>query len=577
MMSVQAKPSPHWSTTVQRRIPLLHVLRTYQRPWLRNDIAAGVTVFAVLVPSALAYGELAGLEPVAGLYAAMGAMLGYAFFGTSRQAILGPDASLPLMMAAAVAPLAAGDPIRYAALAATTALIAGVICVVAGLLRFGFIANFISQPILTGYMAGVAFMVIGGQLGRLFGFKVAADEFFPQVVEISRRLSETNWLNFAIGVASIVLLFVMKRRWPRVPGPLLLMVVAIMLSTLFDLSSYGISVVGQIPEGLPTIALPTFGIIDFFALLIPSLSIALIAYTDVLVNSRSFAMKNRYEVDADQELLGLGAANVASSLLGGFPVSSSSARTAVADTMGGRTQVVGLVGVILCALFLLFLTGLLANLPLVILAAVLIVAVWGLIDFAQFRWLYQIHRGEFWLALLTMFGVLTIGLLQTILLAVVLSLFGVIARISKPHDAVLLHDQENDLFVEVEPHGAVQVELTPGLIVYRFDAPLFFANAPRFLEQARQLIASAEHPVRWFLINAEAISDVDATAAMTLVEFDEEMDRRQIQIAVARASEPLRAVLDRTGVTAHIGEGYFFGSLHKAIAAFEQKGQSSEV
>jgi high affinity sulfate transporter 1 len=559
------------AAALSRRIPILHTLRTYDRSFLRGDVAAGATVFAVLVPSALAYGELAGLDPIAGIYAAMGAMLGYALFGTSRQAMLGPDASLPLMVVAAVAPLAAGDPLRYAALAASTALLAGLICVVAGLMRLGFIANYVSQPILTGYMAGVSLLVIGGQLGRLFGFKVQADNFFLQVLEVARRFGETNWLTLVIGIASIAWLFWMKRRWPRLPNPLLLMTAAIVVSSALGLAARGVSVVGVIPSGLPQITWPAFGVSDFAALLVPSFSMALIAFTDVLVNSRSFAMKNRYTVDADQELIGLGAGNVASALLGGFPVSSSSARTAVADSMGGKSQVTGLVAAALCVPFLLFLTGLLANLPLVILAAILIVAVWGLIDFDQLAWLWKVRRSEFWLAMLTALGVLTIGLLQTILLAVVFSLLGVIARISRPHDAVLHHDAERDLFVEKETDGSDDVELMPGLIVYRFDAPLFFANAPAFLEQARRLIARSEHPVRWFLINAEPITDVDATAAMTFVEFDTDMDERGIQIAIARASQPLREMLQRTGVVERIGEAYFFDSLHAAVEAYEQQ------
>jgi high affinity sulfate transporter 1 len=562
---------------VTRRVPFLHTMRTYDRTWLRGDLAAGATVFAVLVPSALAYGELAGLDPIAGIYAAMGAMFGYALFGTSRQAMLGPDASLPLMVVAAVAPLAAAgpaaDPVRFAALAATTALLAGIICVVAGFLRLGFIANYVSQPILTGYMAGVALLVIGGQLGRLFGFKVAADNFFLQVLEVGRRWQETNWITLTLGVLSVVLLFWLKRRRPRFPNPLILMAATILLSTVFSLAARGVAVVGVIPAGLPRVAWPAFGLADFGALLVPSFSMALIAFTDVLVNSRSFAMKNRYTVDADQELIGLGAGNVASALLGGFPVSSSSARTAVADTMGGKTQLAGLVAVLLCVIFLLFLTGLLANLPLFTLAAILIVAVWGLIDFDQLRWLWRMRRSEFWLALLTALGVLTIGLLQTILFAVIFSLLGVIARISRPHDAILHRDVDRNLFVEKETDGSDDVEFMPGLIVYRFDAPLFFANAPLFLEQARSLIAQAKHPVRWFLINAEPITDVDATAAMTFVEFDADMDARNIQIVIARASEPLRAMLDRAGVTERIGGAYFFDSLHEAIAAFPHSEQ----
>jgi high affinity sulfate transporter 1 len=572
--STQPKPQAGYTrrltAAVLRRIPLLGTLRSYERAWLRGDLAAGATVFAVLIPSALAYGELAGLEPIAGIYAAVGAMLGYALFGSSRQAMLGPDASLPLMVVAAVAPLAAGDPLRYAALAATTALLAGLICMVAGLMRLGFIANYVSQPILTGYMAGVALLVIGGQLERLFGFNVAADNFFMQVLEVLQRLDETHWLTLALGVASIVLLFWIKHRYPRLPGPLLLMVAAILISTVFSLSSRGVAVVGVIPSGLPQVIWPQFSVSDFTALLVPSLSMALIAFTDVLVNSRSFAMKNRYTVDADQELLGLGAANISAALLGGFPVSSSSARTAVADAMGGKSQVAGLAAAGLCLVFLLFFTGLLANLPLLVLAAILIVAVWGLIDFEQLAWLWRVRRDEFWLALLTGLGVLTIGLLQTILLAVFFSLLGVIGRISRPHDAVLHHDAESDLFVEQDTDGSVPVELLPGLIVYRFDAPLFFANAPRFLEQARRLIACADHPVRWFLINAEPIVDIDATAAMTFVEFDAEMDAAGIQIAIARPSEPLCEMLKRTGVMERIGEAYFFESLHDAIEAYKR-------
>lgn len=570
--SAQRSPSSGQShkaaAAIRRYVPMVETLRTYDRSWLRGDLAAGATVFAVLVPSALAYGELAGLDPVAGIYAAIGAMLGYALFGTSRQAMLGPDASLPLMVVAAVAPLAAGDPVRYVALAGTTALLAGAICIVAGFLRLGFVANYVSQPILTGYMAGVAFLVIGGQLGRLFGYKVQADTFFPQVLEVVRRWQETHWLTLVIGIVSIALLFWLKRSRPRLPSPLLLMVAAIVLSTALGLPDRGVKVVGAIPAGLPQVSWPQFSIGEFAALLVPSFSMALIAFTDVLVNSRSFAMKNRYTVDADQEMIGLGAGNVASALLGGFPISSSSARTAVADTMGAKTQVAGLAAVVLCVLFLLFLTGLLANLPLVILAAILIVAVWGLIDFEQLQWLWKVRRSEFWLAIVTALGVLTVGLLQTILLAVVFSLLGVIARISRPHDAVLHHDLERDLFVEKESDGTDEVELMPGLIVYRFDAPLFFANAPIFLEQARRLIAQAKHPVRWFLINAEPITDIDASAAMTFVEFDNDMDARGIQIAIARASEPLRAMLDRTGVTERIGEAYFFDSLHAAIEEY---------
>lgn len=551
--------------------PGLRVLAGYSPAWLRSDLVAGATVFAVLVPSALAYGDLAGLAPIAGLYAAAGALVGYALFGSSRQAVLGPDATLPLMMAAAVAPLAAGDAGRYAALAALSALLVGLFCAAAGLLRLGFIANYLSQPILTGYMAGVSLMVIAGQLGRLFGVKLASDMPVEQVAELLARLGETHWLTLGLGLLCIVALAAMRRRSRRIPGPLIVMLVLIALSLLFGLEARGVAVVGRLPAGLPRLSLPAFGLADVTKLLVPVVSMALIAFADTLLNSRAFAARNGYKIDADQELIGLGAANLGAGLLGGFPVSSSSARTAVADSMGGQSQVVGLAAAALCLLFLLFFAGAPAALPLVVLAAVLIVAVWGLIDFAAFRRLWQVRRGEFWLALIAAAGVVIIGLLEAILLAVVLSLVGVIARVSRPHDAVLRPVAGLVGLAEFRPAVAEPVEAAPGLVIYRFDAPLFFANSEFFLEEARRLIARAEHPVRWFLLDAAPISDVDATAADMLVQFDAEMDAAGIQIAIARATVPLRAALDRTGLTERIGAAFFFNTLAAAIEAHQSQ------
>lgn len=552
-------------------VPGLRVLAGYSFPWLRHDLVAGATVFAVLVPSALAYGDLAGLAPIAGLYAAVGALVGYALFGSSRHAVLGPDATLPLMMAAAVAPLAAGDAGRYAALAALSALLVGLLCIAAGLLRMGFIANYLSQPILTGYMAGVSLMVIAGQLGRLFGFKLVSDMPIEQVAELLGRLGETHWLTLALGLLCIAALAAMRRRSRRIPGPLIVVLVLIVLTLLFGLDQRGVAVVGRLPAGLPSVSLPAFGAGDVAALLAPVVSMALIAFADTLLNSRAFAVKNGYKIDADQELIGLGAANVGAGLLGGFPVSSSSARTAVADGMGGQSQVVGLAAAALCLLFLLFFAGALAKLPLVVLAAVLIVAVWGLIDFAAFRRLWQVRRGEFWLAVAAAGGVVAIGLLEAILLAVVLSLIGVIARVSRPHDAVLRPQAGLDGLGECRPDAAEPVEAAPGLVVYRFDAPLFFANSEFFLEQARRLIARAGQPVRWFLLDAAPITDVDATAADMLVQFDAEMDAAGIQIAVAHATAPLRAALDRTGLTERIGGAFFFATLDGALDAYRRR------
>ena len=546
------------------------MLRSYQRRWLRNDLLAGATVFVVLVPSALAYGGLAGLQPVAGLYAALAAMAAYALFGSSRHLIIGPDAALPLILAVTVGPLAGGDVERYAVLTAGLSLLVGIICITARWIRAGFLVNFLAQPILTGYLAGVALLVIVSQLGRILGIQLASDTVVAQLWEVVQRFTETHRLTLVIGVGSLVTLVIMQRVVPRVPAPLLVMIATTVATRILDWDTHGLAVIGSIPAGLPRIILPWLSRAELQSLILPAVTIALISFADEIITARSFAAKYHYEIDANQELVALGMADIASGLVGGFPVSSSSARTAVVTVMGGRTQVASLVAVGLLALFLVLFTSLLAFLPLVVLATVLIVAVAGLIDLHAFRQLYTIRPSEFWLAIVTMVAVLTLGLLAAILLSVTLALGMALKRIVQPHDAVLLARAGMEGYREIAPDTAGEHAMLPGLIVYRFDGPLMFANAPLFREQTRAVIRSSLSPVRWLLVDAEAIVDIDTTAASMLIELTTELQAQGIGLAFARTSESLYRMFQKTGVVSHVGAPHFFPLLSSAVRALDE-------
>ena len=396
-----------------------------------------ITVFAVLVPSSMAYGDLAGVTPVAGLYVALGAMVMYALFGTSRQVITGPEATSAILTAAAVAPLAAGDPVRYAALAAMTAILVGVIALLARVARLGFITDFLSKPILVGYIFGATLIVIGSQLGKMFGIKLENDQFFRQVAELISRLDETNLLTFAIGIVCMAALFIMRRISRALPGPLIVVMGTIILSSVLDWQTKGVAIVGPVPAGLPKLAIPAVGVQDILALLPAAIALMILIYADEILTARVFAAKHGQKIDANQEFVAIGTANISAGFLTGFPAALSASRTAVNDQMGGKSQWVGLFAAALTIIFLLFLTPLLAPLPTVALGAIIIVASIGLIDIPAFRYLRQVRRTEFLLAIVTALGVLTVGVLQGILVAVVLSLVNVIYHISRPHDALL--------------------------------------------------------------------------------------------------------------------------------------------
>ena len=403
---------------------------------LRTEFVVAITVFAVLVPSAMAYGELAGVTPVAGLYVALGAMVMYALFGTSKQVVMGPEATSAIMTAAAVAPLAGGDPARYASLAAMTAILVGILSLLASVAKLGFITDFLSKPILVGYILGATLIVIGSQLGKMFGIKLESDQFFQQVLELLRRLDETNMTTFIVGFSSMAALLIIRRVNRALPGPLIVVVAAIIVSVWLDLESKGVAVVGPVEPGLPQFTIPVVGFRDILALLPAALALTILIYADEILTARVFSQKHGQKINADQEFAAIGMANIGAGFLMGFPAALSASRTAVSDQMGGKSQWVGLIAAVLTVIFLLFFTPLLAPLPTASLGAIIIVASIGLIDLAAFRFLRKVGRSEFWLAVVTSLGVLMVGIIAGILVAVVLSLVNVIYHIARPHDTL---------------------------------------------------------------------------------------------------------------------------------------------
>lgn len=550
-------------------MPGIGLLYNYNRAWLKPDAAAAITVFAILIPSALAYGELAGFEPVVGLYAALAAMIVYALLGSSRQLIVGPDSTIAIIVATVVAPMAGGDFARYAALAAALAISVGFICLLAGHFKFGFVADFLSKPILTGYITGTALIVIASQMGKLFGITLVNDDFFAKILELITKLDQTNLLTLALGLATIAALVMLKRFTPRIPGPLAVVVGAIAISSIFQLADLGVSVVGQIPGGLPMPQIPQVSLSDLRKLLPAALAISILIFSDEVLIARVFARKNHYEINTNQELIALGAMNVSSGLFQSFATAASSSRTVVNDNSGGKSQVVGLISAGLVVVFLLFFTSLLQSLPTVVLGAIIIVASVNLIDIQEFRSLNLVRHSEFYLSLFTLFGVLVIGIVPGIVLAVIFSLVDFIYRIYRPCSSVLGAMDGEYGYEWIAPSSHSQ--LMPGLIVYGFDAPLFFANAPYLMAQIRDLVSSADQPIRCLLLDMEAVPDIDTTAADTLKEIYQELLGKGITLAIARANKHLRETMRLTGLEDLIGAGNFFPSIRSGVKAFKEE------
>lgn len=549
--------------------PIAQLGRDYRREWLRGDLLAGISVCVVMIPSVIAYAELAGLSSIHGLYAALAGMVAYALFASSRQVIAGPDAAITLLVGTGIGIFVADDPSRAPALAAMVALLGGGLMLVASQLKIGVVADFLSKPVLVGYLTGAALILVSTQLGKLFGIKIAAHDFFVVVFELARRLGETHVPTLILGLALIVLLEILRRLGPRIPGALVVFVLAIAVSAAFKLPERGVAVLGEVPRGLPGFKLPVVSLDMIRELLPVAVGIALLTFPEGILLARAFAAKNHYEIRPNQELLALAAANVAAGMFQGFSVGASQSRTTVNDATGGRTQLSSLVAAGALVLFLLFLTPVLKSLPVVALAAILIFSGIHLVEVAAYRSLFRIRRAGFALAVLVTAGVLVVGVIPGILIGVMLSLIVLLGRLARPADAVLQEVAGTGEFHDTGDEAGTQT--VPGLVAYRFYAPLFFANADYFLERVRGLVSASPVPVRWVLVDMQAVTDIDVTAAEAVSRLKEELGQRGIALKIARANRPLRERLQRIGLGEHLAGENLFPSVHAAVAAFRRE------
>jgi sulfate permease, SulP family len=547
-------------------LPGVAVLAGYRREWLRGDLLAGVAVAAYLVPQVMAYSGIAGLPPQTGLWACLGSLAIYAVLGSSRQLSVGPESTTALMTATAVAPLALGDPVRHAALAAGLALVVGVICLVGGLLRAGSLADLLSQPVLVGYMAGIAVIMIIGQLGAVTGVPMEGDSPPAEVASFLSGLAGAHLPTVALALSLLVGMLVGTKLRPTWPVPMIGMLAATAVVAAFSLDALGVRLVGSSVSGLPVPGLPALSAHDVASLLLPAVGVAIVGYSDNVLTGRAFATRHGQTVQGTTEIVALGAANLAAGVLRGFPVSSSGSRTAIGDAQGSRTQLHSLVALVLVVVVLVAGGALLSRFPRAALGAVVIYAALRLVDIAGFRRIARFRRSEAAIAVVTMVAVLTVGVLYGVLVAVGLSVLDLLRRVARPHDGVLgyvpgiagMHDMDD--YPDARP--------VPGLLVYRYDAPLCFANAENFRSRALAALETQREPPRWFLLNAEANVEIDSTAAEALEALHDELQRRGIVLALARVKQDLRADLRAAGLLDLIGEERIFPTLPTAVAAF---------
>ncbi len=544
-----------------RWVPGLQMLRTYRLAWLPNDLAAGITLGAVMVPVGLAFGTLAGV-PLAGLYAGMLPLIAYALFGSSRQLIIGPDASMAALVAISVAPLAAGDPGRLALLAGMLAILIGVICIAGALLRLGFMADFLAKPVITGFMHGLALVIAVGQLPKLLGVAGGGETAVEQLVTVLRNLGGTHAITLAIGAGSFAVILACRRWLPRIPGQIVALVLALLAVKLLSLEQAGVAVVGDIPSGLPRFELPVMTLQDFEALLPIAFAAALVAFSDTIVTARGFASSNRYRIDASQELLALGFGNIVAGLTEGLPVSGSGSRTAVAEATGSRTQMTSIVAALVVAGVMLFLTGLLYSLPHAALGGILLAAAWSLCDFGEFRRMWHFRGVGLVGALLTLGGVIGIGVMEGIGIGVLFSLVLVLRALAFPDDAVL-GTVGAEIFQDMQRHP--EAKAISGVIMYRFSAPLFFANCGRFRGRVEELVEAAPEPLRAFILDASGIANLDLVACETLAELHEQLKTRGIRLLIAGLVGPVRERLHRGWALTATEQGLFFPSVGAAM------------
>jgi sulfate permease, SulP family len=557
----------------ERWIPGVRVIRDYQLSWLPKDLAAGVTLGAIMVPVGLAFGELAGV-PLAGLYAGMLPLVAYALFGSSRQLIIGPDASMAALVAVTLAPLAGGDAARLAVMASLLSVFIGLICILGSLLRLGFMADFLAKPVIAGFMHGLAVVIAVGQLPKVLGVPGGGETTLAQFLTVCRNLAGTQVISLGIGASCVAVILSCRRWFPRVPGQIVALIGATLLVYVLNLDQLGVAVVGDIPRGLPRFQVPIPSAQDIQALLPVAFAAALVAFSDTLITVRGFASRNRYRIDANQEMLALGLGNITAGLTQGLPVSASGSRTAAAESAGSRTQVTSIVAAAMVACVMLFLTGLLYSLPSAALGGILIASAWNLCDFKEFRRLWHFRGVGLVGAVLTMAGVVGIGVMEGIGIGVLISLVLVVKALAHPDDAVLGQTGPEE-FHDVKRYP--EAKPIPGVVVYRFSGPLFFANCGLFRGRVEQLIETSSEPLHGFVLDASAIFEVDFAACEVLSEFHQNLRDRGIRLVIANLRDKVRDRLFRGWEEAATEKGLFLVSLGAAVRDLQTRSLAAQA
>jgi len=553
---------------MKRWLPGLDTLRQYEAAWLPHDIFAGIVLATMLVPVGIAYAAASGLPGIYGLYATIVPLLAYALFGPSRILVLGPDSALAAILLGVIAPLAQGDPLRAVTLAGMMAIVSGTVCILAGVARLGFITELLSKPIRYGYMNGIALTVLISQLPKLFGFSIESEGPLRSLWAIVSAIlgGQINWVAFAIGLATLIVILLLRNN-KRVPGLLIAVVGATLVVGVLDLGTqYGVKVLGPLPQGLPGFVVPWITSSDLVPVLIGGCAVAMVSFADTSVLSRAYAARLGSRVDPNQEMVGLGAANLATGFFQGFPISSSSSRTPVAEAAGARTQLTSVVGALAIALLLLVAPSLLQHLPTAALAAVVIASAIGLIEVADLKRIYRIQRWEFWLAIVCFVGVAVLGVIPGIGLAIAIAIIEFLWDGWRPHSAVLGRAHGVKGYHDITRYP--DARRVPGLVLFRWDAPLFFANAEFFRERVLDAVATSPTPVRWLVVAAEPVTSVDVTACDVVAELDRSLHAQGIEFCFAELKDPVKDKLKRFGLFAQLGENYFFPTIGVAVARY---------
>ena len=554
----------HWI----RWLPGLETLRRYEAAWLPHDIFAGLVLATMLVPVGIAYAEASGLPGIYGLYATIIPLLAYALFGPSRILVLGPDSALAAVILGVVMPLSGGDPARAATLASVMAIVSGAVCILAGIARLGFVTELLSKPIRYGYMNGIALTVLISQLPKLFGFSIASEGPLRSLWAIAGATLEgkTNWVALGIGLGTLMVVLLLQNN-KRLPGILIAVVAATVVVGALDLGSrYGVTVLGPLPQGLPRFAVPWIGNSDIVPVLLGGCTIALVSFADTSVLSRAYAARLGTHVNPNQEMVGLGAANLVTGFFQGFSVSSSGSRTPVAEAAGARTQLTSVVGALAISFLLLVAPNLLQHLPTAALASVVIAAAIGLFELTDLKRIYHVQQWEFWLSIVCFVGVAVLGVIPGIGLAIAIAIAEFLWDGWRPHFAVLGRADGVKGYHDITRYpNARQI---PGLVLFRWDAPLFFANAEFFKERALDAVTKSPTPVRWLVVAAEPVTSVDVTAGDTIAELDKALHAQGIEFCFAELKDPVKDKLKRFGLFAQFGENYFFPTIGAAVSSY---------